>query len=229
MRALDKILPIRKFIQRVVDVLDFAEDLLTDGVMNLTMRMLPLALNVTAKVKKVVTPLSRVFFTVDNITSTALELVDTALPIVGTVRTTAENLKGVSRLIVELIETGDLSLIGDIVGDIATIVDDALNAGGDGGEGGKKVDVKGMAAALQDALPMLINLITSGQDLLQALGADLLAKVGYKCVHKLGCTSADVCAVLPSPGCCRPRGLHSRPRYEDHQPHDLKVLVRPRN
>ena len=100
--------------QKIDEVLKFAEDMLTDGVMNLTMRMLPMIRNVTKKVAKVVDPLITVFDVVDNMTDTALVVVDKASNAAALVKNGAQGLSSVADNLVELIETGDTSLIGDI-------------------------------------------------------------------------------------------------------------------
>lgn len=111
--------------QKIDEVLKFAEDMLTDGVMNLTMRMLPMIRNVTKKVAKVVDPLITVFDVVDNMTDTALVVVDKASNAAALVKNGAQGLSSVADNLVELIETGDTSLIGDIFQGVAQVIEDA--------------------------------------------------------------------------------------------------------
>ena len=108
---------------------------MTDGVMNLTLRMLPIIKNVTEKVGVVVRPLSTIFHTVDNITEVATQIVDRAASAAAVVKQGGEGLRSVADNLVELIETGDTSLIGEIFQGVAKVIEDTTDGEEEGGLG----------------------------------------------------------------------------------------------
>lgn len=148
---------------------------MTDGVMNKTMELLPVALNVTTKVKAVVDPLIDTFQTIDNATAVAADVLNTSLPILGIVRSGAQGLMKLCNVIADIVNKGNATELAGAVTDIAAVVQSALDAAT--GPGEPPLDLGGIATTLRDAIPQLTSLVGASGDVLAALGVDALAQV----------------------------------------------------